>query len=305
MPKGYVDTPKKLQILVPHYHESEETVNFLLHSLSEQDSREFDVIICNDGADVVFSDEFLQRDYKITYVIKEHGGISHTRNTLLSLATSPYIMFCDCDDMFLHSSGIKWITSQENEYDVLSCAFLEWRDGKYYVHEHDGTFIHSKSYRRQFLIDEDIKFREDIPCHEDVYFVSLANCCAKQFYNSDDVKFYLYKENKSSTTHQDDFMKRTWNYYIQSKSYLIDDLMKKGKREAAEICTLTVLVDSWAEWNVLSHSKKRAVKRFYQKYKEYYETISKEDKEMIITHNMERFHVKEIDIDKFINELLS
>ena len=95
----------KLQILVPHYNEPFEIVKPLLDSIAIQQNvdleNEVGVIICNDGDKNIINEENLKGyPFKIDYYICEHRGVSATRNSCLDKATSDYIMFCDCDDMF-------------------------------------------------------------------------------------------------------------------------------------------------------------------------------------------------------------
>jgi hypothetical protein len=85
-------------------------------------------------------------------------------------------MFCDADDMFFNACGL-WMIFREIKtgFDTLTSKFIE--AGKtpegaitYINHENDGTFVHGKVHRRQYLIDNDIRWDPKITIHEDSYF---------------------------------------------------------------------------------------------------------------------------------------
>ena len=150
----------KFQILIPQYNETNEIIKPLLDSISIQQSipmEELGVIICNDGSDILLTDDFLQSyPFKIEYYKEPHRGVSGTRNACLDHATADYIMFCDADDMFYNACGL-YIIFREMEigqFDSLISVFLEEsRDPTtgqpvYVNHDMDMTFVHGKVHRR-------------------------------------------------------------------------------------------------------------------------------------------------------------
>ena len=100
----------KLEILIPQYNETEEVLKPLLDSIEIQQNVDFNdigVIICNDGSDIIFSQEFLDGySFNITYIKCEHRGVSAARNTCLDNATAEYVMFCDADDLFYNACAL-------------------------------------------------------------------------------------------------------------------------------------------------------------------------------------------------------
>jgi glycosyltransferase involved in cell wall biosynthesis len=170
----------KLQILIPQYKETEEIIKPMLDSLVVQQSvdfKEFGVIIVNDGTDVKLSTDFLKSyPYQIDYYQAPHRGVSATRNTCLDYASADYVMFCDADDMFLSACGLYLIFREiDAGFDTLSCKFVEegrTADGTvvYINKENDCTFVHGKIHRRQYLIDNDIRWDPNLTIHEDSYF---------------------------------------------------------------------------------------------------------------------------------------
>ena len=119
-----------LEILITQYKEPEEVIKSMLDSIAIQQNIDFNdinVIIANDGSDIILSKEFLkQYRYNIDYYIKDHGGLSHTRNFLLDKATGDYIMFCDADDMFWNCTALHTVLEKirERNFDCLFSKFI-------------------------------------------------------------------------------------------------------------------------------------------------------------------------------------
>ena len=229
----------KLQILVPQYNETDEVVKNLLDSIALQQNVPFDeigVIICNDGSGIYLSDDFLNSyPFQIEYYKEPHRGISGTRNACLDYATADYVMFCDADDMFINMCGLYIVFKDiEEGFDTLVSAFVEEARAKdtgevvYVTREHDLTFVHGKVHRRQFLIDNNIRFKEELVVNEDSYFTVLTQHLA------DNVKHckspvYLWKWRNESVCRQPNHRLKTFKYMIDANDYLVMELFDRDK----------------------------------------------------------------------------
>ena len=233
----------KLQILIPRYRESKELINPLLSSIAAQQGISFDdigVIIMNDGDYDPLPQEYLDSfPYRIDYYIRPHAGIPGARNALLDLAEAPYIMYCDDDDMFYNLTGLRMIFEElRSEPDLLNCSFLEEtiaEDGKvvFIRHEPDGTFIHGKVYKREFLLRNNIRWNEELPIHEDIYFNGLVCGVAhnKRYFHE---PFYLWKFNPGSVTRsQERWGERTYTEAIKGNRALVEELCRREKNNYA------------------------------------------------------------------------
>lgn len=235
-PYLYMERNMKLQILVPQYNETNEVIKPLLDSIAIQqnvDFKEIGVIICNDGSDTFLSWDFLDSyPYKIEYHKEPHRGISGARNACLDYATADYVMFCDADDMFSNACGLFIIfMDMENGFDSLVSAFVEeTRDKKtgdiiYLEHEYDTTYVHGKVHRRQFLLDNGLRFKEELTVNEDSYFTVLTQNLAKELKHCK-MPFYLWRWRENSVCRSKDHRIKTYNYMIDANEYLVDDLLK-------------------------------------------------------------------------------
>lgn len=290
---------KKLDILVPQYKEDETVIKPLLDSIAIQKGIDFNkiqVIIVNDGTDVILSDDFLNSyNYDIKYIKAEHGGISVTRNRAFNEGNAEYVMFCDDDDMFINALGLFTIFEYINEmrpngiqgFDVLVSTFKEEVEniyGKtiYRNHKEDRTFNHGKVYRRKYLEDNNIRFSPVVPIHEDVYFNALALTI------SDDVKFvdncyYMWVNNKNSTTRKwSNFVLDTIETLITCYHELVKEFMNRGLVGFARVNVANGLYRIYYESQTKKfiehpdrkYSMEKEIQKFYKEYKYLYEKVT-------------------------------
>ena len=247
----------KLQILVPQYNETEKVISKLLDSIQIQQgvnmAEDFGVIIVNDGSSTFLSKNFLSKyDFPIEYHKDEHRGIAGTRNALLGYAKADYIMFCDADDMFGSMVAIYSIlrSIRESDFDeLISYFYNETHLANGYLVFNENTrlitpFIHGKVYRRNYLLDNNIKFNETIKYHEDVYFSFLAHSCAGV------VKLlqqyaYIWKFNTESITHSNNFSIKNYTDSLKSIELVCDELIARGKEEDARFYYTCCLFNSY------------------------------------------------------------
>lgn len=294
---------KKLQILVPQYNETDEVVKPLLDSIALQQSINFDeigVIIANDGSDTHLSDELLKSyPYDIDYLICPHRGVSATRNACLDHATAKYVMFCDCDDMFYNMCGL-WIVFREMDgegFDSLTSVFVEEThipetgETIYVNREMDSTFVHGKIHRRQYLIDNNIRWNPKLTIHEDSYFnIQCANLSPNVKYCM--TPFYLWKwRDESVCRHDPKYILKTYRNMIDSNDALIEAFNKKGAFDRAAFYIAFMVFDAYytmnkPEWINQENKEYRdsTEKRFaqwYKKYKQVWMSIPAQDKMQI------------------------
>lgn len=252
---------KKLNILIPQYNECEVDISPLLDSIAIQQNIDFDeigVIICNDGSDYILCDNFLQSyKFDIQYFKEPHRGVSATRNFLLDKSDAEYVMFCDADDMFYNACGL-WILFREfekGEFDTLISTFVEEtrsRDDIMYInHNVDTTFVHGKVHRRQYLIDNDIRFNDSLTIHEDSYFILLSqNCTDASRIKYCPTPFYLWRwRNNSVCRHDPKYILKTYTNMIDSNDALIDEFVKREMSEKANLYVGSMIFDTYYTFN--------------------------------------------------------
>lgn len=188
----------KFSIVVPVYN-VEAYLDNCLASLQAQDFADFEVICVNDDS-TDRSREILSawasKMPQIRLIDRENGGLSAARNTGLAAATGDYVVFVDSDD-WVESSMLSRLAEETRDEDMLCYAcrksdsgttdnlLPERTDGWSYYNRHalehrEVAFVcvWQRCYRRQFLIDNSLYFREGI-LHEDNEFTPRACLYAK------------------------------------------------------------------------------------------------------------------------------
>lgn len=90
---------ERISVLLPVYN-SERYIKETLDSILIQDYDNFELIIVNDGSTDKTLDIILHyKDERIVLINQENKGIGYTRNRLISLSSSPLILFVDSDDI--------------------------------------------------------------------------------------------------------------------------------------------------------------------------------------------------------------
>ena len=255
----------KLQFLVPQYKETDDIVRVLLDSIAMQrgvDFSEIGVIIMNDGSDVRLSEGLLRSyPFEIQYGLAKHAGVSAIRNALLKCATADYVMFCDADDAFCNTLGV-WMLLREingKGFDMLISRFMEecmhpLTGGMVYVsHGDDGTFVHGKVLRRQFLLDNDIRWDPHLTIHEDSYFNLLCKVLSEDTKYCDDA-FYMWQWRADSVAREDpDYLRKTYPLLLESNASLVREFIRRERMQPAVELVAAAVTDLYytmqeSEW---------------------------------------------------------
>ena len=243
---------KRLQFLVPQYKETEEVISFLLDSIEHQvdiDKNDIGVIICSDGGNYILNQEFLDKySYDIDYIVCEHRGVSATRNSAFLLSDADYVMYCDSDDGFCNIFGIKIIfenidlcEKEKKLFDILSIQFYsekqadEEKPWSLSICNHNNIYIHSRVYRRDFLVENNLYFNEKIWANEDSFFNISTT-----FYSKNtkilNIPIYVWRGNPQSVTHDPKYIMKTLHQLIYSNDSVIETMLmlNKDKKEIAQ-----------------------------------------------------------------------
>ncbi len=201
----------KFSVVVPVYN-VEAYLTDCLKSLLTQDFADFEVICVNDGSTDHSREILSEWESKLPQmkvIDRANGGLSAARNTGLAAATGDYVVFVDSDD-WVESSMLSRLAEETRDEDMLCYAcrksdsgttdtlLPERTDGWSYYNRHalehrEVAFVcvWQRCYRRQFLIDNSLYFREGI-LHEDNEFTPRACLYAKSINVIPDV-LYNYR----------------------------------------------------------------------------------------------------------------
>ena len=209
-------------------------------------------------------------------------------------------MFCDADDMFYNACGL-YIIFREFEnggFDSLVSAFIEesrhplTKEPVYINHDMDSTFVHGKVHRRQFLIDQNIQWNDNLTIHEDSYFNCLCQKMAQELKYCPS-SFYLWKwRDESVCRHDPKYILKTYNNMLDSNTALVNEFINRNKISEAQFYVTSMIYDAYftmnkAEWLNQENQEYRAnterrFKEYYTQFKNLFDEISAEIKAQII-----------------------
>lgn len=313
----------KLEILIPQYNETEEVLKPLLDSIEIQQNVDFNdigVVICNDGSDIILSQEFLNGySFNITYIQCEHRGVSATRNICLDNATAEYVMFCDADDLFYNACALYIIFEEiKKGFDSLTSLFIEetrnpeTKEVVYINREMDVTFVHGKVHNRKFLVDNHIRWNETLTVHEDSYFNILCKTLAKNFkYVS--VSFYLWKWRDTSVCrHDEKYMLKTYSDVLKSNKALVQELLIRGYVKEAQFYVTSMIFEAYytlnkPEWRMgenegYKDKVEKSFKSYYTHFKDLYNSTPEKVKNQIVVAMKNRMYHEGLVLEKITFE---
>lgn len=293
---------KLFSILVPYYNEGEEVIKNLLDSIAIQqniDFKEIEVVICKDGDDgPELSQDFLDKyPYDIQYHREPKGGVSQMRNKAFDYSTGEYVTWADADDMYYHCLAL-WFVKKEtttpmqvpingipttvNGFDAFYSVFLE--EGRnpqtgevYFIDRKDGfQFVHSKFFKRDFIVNNNIHFFPECVIHEDNVLNAEVQACTQNIKWSP-TPIYLWKWRDNSVCRRDPlYLKKTYPDLIKSSDCLIGWLVNKSKFDKARECIVSITLDSYytfchPSWKEIGTKEYRdtAEKKFSEYFKKW------------------------------------
>lgn len=187
----------RFSIIIPVYN-VEPYLRQCLDSVLGQTFGDWEAVCVNDGStdgSAGVLKEYAVRDSRIKVITQVNGGLSAARNTGLRESKGEYVLFLDSDD-WLESNTLSCISTNLNGKDML--YFGGWQGDQmeipvaesqlngwdYYnrhaLEHHVFPFVCVvlRCYRRQFLLDNSLTFKEGI-LHEDNHFTPRACLAAK------------------------------------------------------------------------------------------------------------------------------
>ena len=114
-------------------------------------------------------------------------------------------MFCDCDDMFSESDGLRKLLecAEQSRADIIGSDYsIELKRGNDFVYRtahQNTTRVHGKIFKRQYLIERNIRFPDEMEFSGDMYFLYLAYHLTDRIVWLPD-NFYIWKWMPESVT---------------------------------------------------------------------------------------------------------
>ena len=292
-----------LDIIITHYREPWSVGKQQFDMLAMQrmvNFEDFGVILVNDGEGNELPQEcFEGYPFDICQMSIPKGGVSKARNAGLDASTADWVMFCDFDDCFQNIYGLHLIfcAMAEEKYDTLwSCFTEETKDSKGRLtlvpHGRDYVFVHGKAHRRQWLVDNNLRFHEKLTIHEDAYFNILVQAIAKEDrIASIKTPIYLWKWNSNSVVRKDnaeDYILDTYDHLMRQKIAVTEEFIKRGMAQEVMVTVVKTVIDVYYDcqksaWRLPKNREKmKKVENWFAAYlKRYAQFYTKADIKMI------------------------
>ena len=286
----------KLSFVVTHYNETWDVCEPWFNSVKDQlgvDFNDIEVLFVEDGGDAIDEDLFIGYPFIVKTFNYGHKGVSASRNIGLDNATGDYVMFCDCDDRFISTYALHlYLKAMKlGKFDVVKSPFLEDQviDGelKLIRHDNDITFIHGKFYRREFLIENLVRFDEELTIHEDSYFNVIANMLAEERVHEMSPAVYLWKYRDESIVRKDRncYIYKTYDHLIKVRRAITRNLEQRERYAEMYQAISKTIMDSYYDFqrpDALKDENRELIKKAEEAFAEYYREFKDEYKNVNI-----------------------
>lgn len=209
----------KISVIIPMYN-SQDTIDECLASLTGQTIfADIELILVDDNStdDTVSHIMSFEKRYPgniLVIRLPENGGPGRARDIAMEYARGEYIGFVDSDDAVVPVMYERlYKEALRTGADVIDCGFINMAKDEAIVYTSDeltgvldghkrselivsGGYIWSKIYRRDFLVGESIRFREDYVL-EDMDFIMEVFCKANTISNVKEI-LYVYRDRGGS-----------------------------------------------------------------------------------------------------------
>ena len=183
-----------IDVIIPAYN-AYETIERTLKSIEKQTIKSLlKVYIVDDcsSRDYNYLKDLYDLDITI-YRLSKNGGPGVARQYALDHSNSEYIVFIDSDDIFNKKRSIEILYKNIKKCDMVMAKTYDEYYNKHIINEND---LHSKIYRRSFILKNSIKFNET-RYHEDNMFNNLVLIMGAK-YKIINKTLYIYNNNKNS-----------------------------------------------------------------------------------------------------------
>lgn len=247
----------KISVIIPLY-KGHSTLKQTLCSIAMQSIiNETEIVIVNDCDGVNYAD-ILDKfdDLNIKYVTNPRNlGCGGARNTGIREASNSIICFVDSDDQFTSSITLEIMYNRikAEKVDMLAGDFeSEMRQDNGIAikkMERSPVWCHNKFYRRQFLLDNNLFFNENLRICEDTEFHQLLiDMGGKVAYTP--FCGYMWRDNQKSVTHESLYKNKWW--FVKAITEYLRDCKQRGLGgEKVVHRTLQNLVVAYEYYNIV------------------------------------------------------
>lgn len=244
-----------LSIIVPVYEVERYIIQCLESVVNQGDKASFvvEIIIIDDGSldnSGKIADSFAQKNPYVRVIHKKNAGVAAARNTGIEEASGEWLYFVDSDD-WLAEGAVEKLCNRSREYRdadvILLDAYRNCEEREYNWEHFEKSFIWNekkhirklqagvlyypllgmktkvplaapwdKLFRRNFLLEHQIRFRENLKVLDDMIFcMETFGEASKVAYCKDQVYHYRYVSDSITNSYKPDRVERdkiVWEY---------------------------------------------------------------------------------------------
>ena len=211
------------------------------------------ITLVHDGTKKFPKRYFKDYPFKVNQVSIPHGGIAAARNWCIDHSKAEWIKWNDFDDTFANVYAMRDIMNvlPNKNFDLLWFELL-WEDGdKNNVQirkERDPVFVHNKVFRKQFLLDKNIRFNEELTWCEDSAFLSLVEMDIdhqKIGKIKTQLPIYLYMIRQGSLCNRPEIFFANLQSFFKRHCYVADAFLERGRMDEYYAMCVRVMGDSY------------------------------------------------------------
>lgn len=267
----------KISVVIPCY-KVRDTIAATLHSIAMQSIiDETEIVIVNDCDGIDYSDILTKfGDLNIKYVVNpENRGCGGARNTGIRNATGDFICFVDSDDQLSCSLSLEvmYNTIVKGELDMLATTFESegrFTDGiAIKKMEHTPTWCHGRLYRRQYLIDNNLFFNENLRLNEDAEFHQILFDLGAKVGEIPMVTL-TWRDNPKSLTHESLYKNKLT--FVDACMEYIKDCEKRGLMNERVVVRVVQNLDViYAYYNIVLDEHEDKAGEFLARCRDYWQ----------------------------------
>lgn len=279
-----------VSIIIPAYN-AQDYIAACLRSVTRCPKTDFEMecIVVSDGS----TDEtasivrrYIQRDSRIRLIEKENGGVSDTRNVGLDHATGRYIMFLDSDDCLVEDAWEYLITVMRGQYaDYMAFSYITlYESGKMKAQllpleegectdeqiaqelmlaSSEFNTCWGKLFLREYIEENQIRFRKNLPIGEDFLFVLEYFSHCKTYYMSKAmVLYYLQRSGSAMRSYSMEQRLEFLKLLYTENRKIVDQIADKTLLEKMQVYYLRVVTNLFYEY--AKKNKGAQLKAIYQ-----------------------------------------
>ena len=275
----------KLSIIIPIYN-AEKYINDCLDSITKT-NKDIEIILIDDGSkdnSLNVCKCYSNKDKRVKVYHQDNKGASGARNEGIRKANGDYITFVDADDLLTED----WdnIIDYLDKDDIYYFASINPSNKneliRYITGINDkGICIASscsKAFRREFLLNNNLLFNENLINGEDMLFNTEAALLSKT-YKAIDFHYYLYRQVIGQSTRKFNEKIISTDKEFHKQLELIFDKYKFDKDISKEIKTSSI------EKGIILILRRISYIHGFKNAEKYYSFIEEEPYKNIINNN--------------------